>query len=86
MANTSGNLKRARHRMPAFVKAALEERKLMTVYKERPAYQQNDYLGWIIRAAREETKQKRLQQMLDELERGGVYMNMKHAPSARRGR
>ena len=29
------------------------------------------------RAQQEATKQKRLNQMLDELERGGVYMNMK---------
>ena len=41
------------------------------------SYQQNDYIGWINRAQQEATKQKRLNQMLDELERGGVYMNMK---------
>ena len=37
----------------------------------------DDYLMWINTAKREETKQKRLAQMLDELERGGVYMHMK---------
>jgi hypothetical protein len=38
-----------------------------------PDYQRNDYLSWITRAKREETQQKRLEQMLDELERGHVY-------------
>lgn len=67
--------------MPAFVKQALEGRGLMDEYIERPAYQQNDYIGWISRAKRQETKEKRLQQMLEELEKGGVYMNMEHPPS-----
>ncbi len=69
--------------MPDFVKVALEERNLMSAYKERPAYQQNDYIGWINRAKRQETKDKRLSQMLDELQQGGVYMNMKHSTSAK---
>jgi hypothetical protein len=50
-------------------------------YEERPAYQQNDYIGWITRAKRQATREKRLHQMLDELEIGGVYMNMEHPPS-----
>ncbi|MBZ9748039.1 YdeI/OmpD-associated family protein [Mesorhizobium sp. CO1-1-7] len=33
-------------------------------------------MGWIGRAKRPDTRRKRLDQMLDELERGGVYMNM----------
>jgi hypothetical protein len=53
-------------------------------YRERPAYQQNDYLIWIGQARREATRTKRINQMLDELEAGGVYMKMKHPPSARR--
>jgi uncharacterized protein YdeI (YjbR/CyaY-like superfamily) len=75
------NLKRPRHPMPDFVKRALEERGLMEAYKERPAYQQNDYVGWINQAKRQETKEKRLRQMLDELEMGGVYMNIEHPAS-----
>ena len=63
--------------MPAFVRRALSERGLLTAYRERPAYQQNDYLGWIAQAKRDDTKDKRLQQMLAELQRGGVYMNMR---------
>ena len=54
---------------------------LMVAYRERPAYQQNDYIGWINSAKRDETKQKRLNQMLAELKQGGVYMKMDHPPS-----
>ena len=74
-------LKRPIHPMPKFVELALEARGLMADYRSRPAYQQNDYIGWIIDAKRQETKEKRLHQMLDELERGGVYMKMSHSPS-----
>jgi uncharacterized protein YdeI (YjbR/CyaY-like superfamily) len=70
--------------MPDFVKKALEERGLMAAYKERPAYQQNDYVGWISRAKHPETKEKRLLQMLNELDAGGIYMNMKHPASPKR--
>ena len=76
-------LKRNRHSMPAFVERALIEHGLMDAYKQRPAYQQNDYIGWIMKAKRLETQEKRLQQMLDELEKGGVYMKMAHPPSAK---
>ena len=74
-------LKRPRHPMPAFVEQALEERGLMVEYQARPAYQQNDYVGWINQAKLQATKEKRLRQMLEELEKGGVYMNMAHPPS-----
>lgn len=67
--------------MPDDVRAELEERDLMAAYEERPFYQRNDYLAWIGRAKRLETREKRLRQMLDELERGGVYMGMDHPPS-----
>ena len=63
--------------MPEFVKDALVAHELMSSYFERPPYQQNDYLGWILHAKREETRQRRLAHMLDELEQGGVYMKMK---------
>ncbi|MEM9707503.1 MAG: YdeI/OmpD-associated family protein [Pseudomonadota bacterium] len=62
--------------MPAFVRDALERQGLMGRYQERPWYQRNDYLGWIARAKRDETKDKRLAQMRDELEAGDVYMKM----------
>lgn len=81
MKNNYSGLNRPRYPMPDFVKAALEENNLRDAYTERPAYQKNDYVGWISRAKREETREKRLQQMLDELEKGGVYMKMKHPGS-----
>lgn len=84
MSTDFSNLERPRQPMPEFVREALEERGLMDDYKERPAYQQNDYIGWINQAKREETKQRRLRQMLEELETGGVYMKMKHPPSAKK--
>ena len=78
------NLKRPRYPMPDFVKEALLERDLLAAYQDRPAYQQNDYIGWINQAKLEATKQKRLNQMLNELKRGGVYMKMPHPASAKK--
>ncbi len=84
MEKNDSNLKRRRHPMPDDIKQALDARDLWQAYKDRPAYQQNDYIGWIERAKRPETKEKRLRQMLDELETGGVYMKMKHPASAKK--
>lgn len=86
MTEKGSRLKRPRNPMPRSIKQAIEERGLMNAYKERPAYQQNDYIGWINEAKRPETKEKRLQQMLNELKKGGVYMNMAHAPSKKPGK
>ena len=82
MGRDYSKLKRPRYPMPDFVKQALDEKGLMEAYQKHPAYQQNDYVGWINRAKRHETKEKRLRQMLEELKTGGVYMKMKHPPSA----
>lgn len=73
----TSRLKRDVYEMPDDVKASLLERKLMDAYRDRPAYQQNDYVGWITRAKLQATRQKRLDQMLAELKSGGVYMHMK---------
>ncbi|WP_042461576.1 YdeI/OmpD-associated family protein [Neobacillus dielmonensis] len=64
--------------MPEDVKNKLEEEGLMEKYKVRPPYQQNDYIGWITRAKRPETREKRLKQMIDELYSGNAYMGMKY--------
>ena len=74
---------RPRYPMPKFMRDALDQEGLMDAYNARPPYQRNDYIGWITRAKREETKQKRLNQMLDELEIGGVYMKMEWNPKER---
>lgn len=70
--------------MPVFVEEALHEFGLFNDYCARPKYQQNDYLGWINRAKKEETKLRRLRQMLEELKKGGVYMNMAHPASSKK--
>jgi uncharacterized protein YdeI (YjbR/CyaY-like superfamily) len=66
--------------MPDFFRDVLNAHGLMDVYLSRPPYQQNDYIGWITRAKLEATKQKRLNQMLDELKKGNVYMKMEWNP------
>lgn len=68
--------RRPRYVMPAYISDVLASRGLTQKYRERPPYQQNDYIGWITRAKKDETRQKRLSQMLDELERGDAYMKM----------
>ncbi len=74
-------LTRIRYKMPDYIHKALTECGLMDAYQARPDYQQNDYIGWITRAKREETREKRLAQMLAELEGGGRYMNMEWTKS-----
>jgi hypothetical protein len=70
---------RPRYEIPDFFRDTLIARRLMDAYLARPPYQQNDYIGslCVTRAKLETTKQKRLNQTLDELEHGGVYMKMK---------
>ena len=60
--------------MPGFVKGALAARKLTDAYQARPEYQQKDYLIWIQGAKLQDAKRKRLDQMLDELEKGNLFM------------
>ena len=62
--------------MPPDVSTALDAAHLREAYAARPPYQRNDYLAWITRAVRPETRAKRLDQMLRELEAGHGYMNM----------
>jgi len=69
-------LKRPLHAMPPFVSQALQRGGLLRAWRSRPAYQRNDYLGWIGRAKREETRKRRLAQMLEELRAGDRYMKM----------
>ena len=73
----TSRMKRDIYPMPDDIRTVLDARGLVGAYNGRPAYQQNDYVGWIGRAKRLETRRKRIAQMLDELEAGGVYMKMK---------
>ena len=72
---------RPRYEIPDFIRDALKEHGLMDAYRARPPYQQNDYIGWITRAKLEATRQKRLDQMLNELKGGKLYMKMKWTKS-----
>ncbi|PAK84669.1 hypothetical protein B8W87_10185 [Rothia dentocariosa] len=72
---------RERHHMPSDIAAALKSSGLRADYNARPAYQRNDYIGWINRAKKPETRIKRLEQMLTELAQGGIYMGMEHKAS-----
>jgi uncharacterized protein YdeI (YjbR/CyaY-like superfamily) len=69
-------LKRPIYPMPDFIQRALLKHGLLEAYQKRPAYQQNDDIGWITRAKQQVTREKRLQQMLDELAVGDRYMHM----------
>ncbi|MCK5031975.1 MAG: YdeI/OmpD-associated family protein [Calditrichia bacterium] len=66
--------------MPEDVLSALENKGLLDKYYVRPPFQRNDYISWITRAKHEETRQKSLQQMIDEIKDGGLYMKMKYNP------
>jgi uncharacterized protein YdeI (YjbR/CyaY-like superfamily) len=80
MNKPSSRLKRALNPMPKDVLETLEKEKLVDNYYARPPYQRNDYISWITRAKRNETREKRLLQMIDELKDGGLYMKMKYNP------
>ena len=73
---------RPRHRMPADVRRALDDAGLRGAYDARPPYQRNDYIGWITRAKRPETRARRLEQMLEELRAGDRYMRMAYRASS----
>jgi hypothetical protein len=66
--------------MPGFVRSALTTRALMDRYRERPDYQQKEYLEWINGAKLQDTKRKRLTQMLEEIEKGDAYMGAPWTP------
>ncbi len=68
--------KRKRYAMPDDIRTALARSSLLQAYQDRPPYQQNDYIGWITRAKRDNTRQERITQMLRELARGDRYMKM----------
>lgn len=78
---STDKLQRPLNPMPDDIARLLSERGLKAAYAVRPAYQRNDYLGWIAAAKRPETRQRRIDQMLEELEAGEAYMRMPyHGP------
>ena len=68
--------------MPDHIERALRTRRLEAAYRARPPYQRNDYLGWIARAKRPETRTRRVTKMLEELAAGEGYMGMAWRPKA----
>lgn len=64
--------------MPEDIEERLVKENLMDAYRRRPPYQQNDYLGWILKVKRPETREKRIAQMLEELRSGDRYMGMSY--------
>ncbi len=70
---------RPRYPMPDDVMTELQTEGLTQAYDARPPYQRNDYIGWITRARRPETRRKRINQMLDELRSGDAYMGMAYS-------
>ena len=69
--------------MPGNVRGALGKKKLLDAFHARPDYQQNGYLKWIADAAGPAAKQQRLDQMLDELTKGGVFQGEAWTPPAK---
>ena len=78
-------LRRPRAVMPAGIRRELDAAGLLAAFKARPPYQRNDYLHWIARSVRPATRRKRIDQMLEELRAGGIYMRMAHRPSKQAG-
>ena len=68
--------------MPGNVRGALAKQNLMDAFRARPDYQQNDYLKWITTAAGPAAKQQRLDQMLEELQKGGLFKGEPWTPPA----
>jgi uncharacterized protein YdeI (YjbR/CyaY-like superfamily) len=69
--------------MPEDIREGLCAQGVADDYDRRPHYQSNDYLGWIAAAKADETRRKRIAQMIGELKKGGIYMGIKHGPSAK---
>lgn len=65
---------RPRFETPDYMAEALNSEGLQQTYEARPPYQRNDYIAWITSAKQAATREKRLQQMLNELESGNIYM------------
>jgi hypothetical protein len=65
--------------MPGFVKSALAKHKLLDAFRARPEYQRNDYLTWLD-AKLPDQRTARLNQLIDELTKGDVYMGEPWSP------
>lgn len=78
-AGSGGGEMRDDESLPGFISSALESRGLVDAFARRSLAQREHYVRRILRAVRAETVQKRLDQMLDELE-GDLYMKQPWPP------
>jgi hypothetical protein len=62
--------------VPEMYKEILEDRGVLELYENRPYYQQKGWIQWIDEAKRLETRQKRVNEMVRELDEG-TYMPSK---------
>ena len=69
--------------LPAFIREALESRGLLEAFARRSVAQRDHYVRRILRAVRSATAEKRLEQMLAEVE-GDLYMKRPWRPRAPR--
>jgi hypothetical protein len=69
--------------MPGNERGALANRKHTDTNDDRPHEKQQEYLKWIAAAAGPTEKQKRLDQMLEEIEKGGVFKGEPWTPPAK---
>lgn len=69
---------RQEKQLPTDLETSLIQARQLENYKARPRYQRTDYITWIERAARTETREKRITQMIEELQGGDSYMGMSY--------
>lgn len=67
--------------LPEDIKRALETNHVRADFDARPAHQKSEYIAWITRAKEPNLRAKRLKQMLQELDHGGVFMRDDHPGS-----
>jgi uncharacterized protein YdeI (YjbR/CyaY-like superfamily) len=58
------------HELPDFIKKAILEKKIHETWESLTPIQRNEYICWVTMAKKEETKQKRLGIMVENLSDG----------------
>lgn len=70
--------------LPLYIKKALQQSKLLDAFEKQIYTYRKGYVHWIEQAKQEETKQRRIAQMLREVKSGKEYMGMQRAPSRKK--
>jgi hypothetical protein len=63
--------------IPKYIKDMLKKEELLEKYNAQIYTYRKGYVQWIEEAKQEETKQKRITKMIEEVREGNVYMGMK---------